>query len=91
MRKIDQVAIQVSLKDGDTAQTSTFSRIWTLLLKLLKLSSDPLSLVIVSFLIAEADIAEEELLIGLLVLHHLDIDTKTLLEEKRDVLHGSDC
>lgn len=44
-----------------------------------------------TFLVADANLAVEDLLIGLPVLQHLDIDTKTLLEQKRDVLDGFDC
>lgn len=33
----------------------------------------------------------EELLIGLPVLHHLQVETKTLLENNRAILDGSDC
>lgn len=43
------------------------------------------------FLVADADLSDEELLIGYPVLKHLGVDIKTLLEQRRDVLDGTDC
>ena len=45
----------------------------------------------VTFLVAEDDLACEELIIGLPVLRHLQVDTHTLLKENRPVLDGADC
>lgn len=45
----------------------------------------------VTFLVADADLAAEELLIGLPLLRHLGANTKTLLERQREKLGGSDC
>lgn len=55
------------------------------------MAAAPLALVNVTFLVADADLAAEELLSGHPVLQHLDFDTKTLFEEKRDMLDGIDC
>lgn len=43
------------------------------------------------YLIADDDLTTNDLLIGLPVLQHLQIDTKTLLESNRSVLDGTDC
>jgi hypothetical protein len=48
-------------------------------------------LVNVTYLVADADLAEGDLLIGLPVLQHLGADTKTLLDRNRDVFDGVDC
>lgn len=91
MTKIDKVSLQVALKEDETAQSFTFSRRWTPPRTVLRLVAGPLALVNVTFLVADADLAVEDLLIGLPVLQHLGVDTKSLLENKRDVLNGTDC
>lgn len=55
------------------------------------LASGQLGLAHISYLVADDDLACEELLIGLPVIKQLQIDTRTLLETNRAVLHGSDC
>lgn len=89
--KIEEVTLQVALKEGDSAQLFTFSRSWTPPRTILRLAAGPLALVNVTYLVADDDLAVEDLLIGLPVLQHLGIDTKSLLESKRDVLDGIDC
>lgn len=91
MAKITPITLQVALKSGANAETFTFSRSWTPPRLVLKLSAGPLALLNVRFLVADADLAVEDLLIGLPVLRHLGVDTKTLLEERRDLLDGTDC
>lgn len=91
LTKIDQVTLQVALKDGESAQEFSSSRTWTPPCTVLCLAAGPLALVNVTFLVANADLSAEELLIGLPVLQHLGINTKTLLEQKHDVIDGVDC
>lgn len=91
LTKIDPVFLQVALKQGDNAEKFTFSRTWTPPRTVLQLLVGPLALVNVTYLVADADLAAESLLIGLPVLQHLGVDTKTLLEERRDRLDGADC
>lgn len=53
-------------------------------------SAGPFALLNFEYLLSECDLAEEDLCLGLPVLQRLDADTKTLLEEHRDRLDGSD-
>lgn len=86
--KIDKISLEAALKNGSSAETFSFSQTCTPPRVVLKLIADPLALVSVTFLIADADISAAELLIGFSVLQHLGVDTKTLLEQKRKVLDG---
>lgn len=45
----------------------------------------------VRFLVAGADLSAADALIGLPVLRHLGVETKTILERDRERLDGSDC
>ena len=78
---IEPVRLQVALKTGknDKAQTFRFSRSGMVPRTVLHLSAGQLALINVSFLIADDDLTCEDLLIGLPVLRHLQVDTKTLL------------
>lgn len=91
IKKIKPVTMQVSLKVGSDAEKFTFSRTWTPTRIVMKLAAGPLALLNVELLVADADLAAEDVLIGLPVLRHLGVDTKTLLEERRDLLNGMDC
>lgn len=79
------------MKDSTKAEKLKYSRIWTAPRTVLKLAAGLLALLIVEFLIAEAELTVEDLLIGLPVLRHLGVDTKTLLKTRRDLLDGTDC
>lgn len=57
----------------------------------MQLSSGQLALANVTFLVADDELACEDLIIGLPVLRHLQVDTRTLLENNRAVLDGADC
>lgn len=89
--KIQSLSLQVALKEDDDAQSFTFSRAWTPPRIVLRLSTGPLALTNVKFLVADADLAAEDILIGLPVLRHLGVDTRTMLERDRKRLDGSDC
>eukprot|EP00178_Gracilaria_changii_P000257 TRINITY_DN1027_c0_g1_i1.p2 TRINITY_DN1027_c0_g1~~TRINITY_DN1027_c0_g1_i1.p2 ORF type:complete len:1106 (+),score=114.18 TRINITY_DN1027_c0_g1_i1:5972-9289(+) len=90
---IDKVSLPVALKkDGkQDAERFTFSRTWTVPRTILHLASGTLALMNISFLISDDDLACEHLLIGEPVLHHLRVDTHTLLDNNRFALNGSDC
>ena len=91
MTNIDKVSLQVALKDSSKAQSFSFSRTWTPPRIIFQLFTGTLALVNVTFLVADDELASEDLLIGLPILRHLGIDSKTLLEQKRDLLDGIDC
>lgn len=90
MTKIDHFALQVSLNDRENAQKVSFSHTWTPLRTVLPLAAGPLALVNVIFLVADADLAVENSLIRLPVSQHLGVDTKTLLEDRCDLLDGTE-
>lgn len=91
MRKIEPVIVQVALRKGENAETFTFSRQWTVPRLVLQLSAGPLALLNVTMLVADAELADEDILIGRPVLAHLGIDSRTMLEAKRSTLHETDC
>lgn len=45
----------------------------------------------VEYLVVDAELAVEDLLIGFPVLLHSGLYTKTLLENRRDFIYGRDC
>lgn len=89
--KIEPLVLQVALMKGDKAQTFRFSRTWTPPRTVLRLSTGPLALTNLKFFVADDELAAEEILIGLPVLRHLGVDTKTMLERDRERLDGADC
>lgn len=90
-KAIAPVHIQVAIKSDSEPSTFTFSRIWQVPRLILELASGRLALRNISFLVADSELAAEDLLIGLPVLKHLGIDSKTLLERNRATLDGTDC
>ena len=91
IKGIRPVKIQVALRKDDKAQSFRFYRIWTVPRTVLQLASGQLALANLSFLVADDQMTCEDLIIGLPVLRHLQVDTRTLLENNRAVLDGSDC
>lgn len=91
MTKMDKSMLQVALRDADRTQSFTSSRTWTPPRTVPNLAAGSLALVGVTFLVLDADFAVKNLLVGLPVLQHLGIDTKTLLEQRRDVIDGANC
>lgn len=91
MTNLHPVPMQVSLKYGSDAEKFTLSRTWTAPLTILKLSAGPLEHLNEYYIVTDANIFSDNILHGLLVLCHLGVDTKTLLEESRDLLDVSDC
>lgn len=79
IKGIKPVEIQVDLRKGDEAQSFRFSRTWTVPRTILQLASGELALANLSFLVADDQMTCEELIIGLPVLRHLQVDTRTLL------------
>lgn len=91
MTAIAPIKIQVALKETGNPATFSFSRTWQVPRLVLKLSAGKMALLNVTFLVADDDTACEDLLLGLPVLRHLGIDSRTLLEQKWSSLDGTDC
>lgn len=91
MAKIDPVFLQVALKDSTNAEKFKCSLILTAPRTVLKLGAGPLALLNVEFLVAYAELTVKDLLIELQVLRRWSIDTKTLLETRRNLLDGTYC
>lgn len=69
----------------------TFSRTWTPPRDVLKLCGGLLALLSVRYLVADAGLPVEDLLICVLVIFLFGVDTETLLEDLRNIFNGSDC
>lgn len=91
MKKFEPIFLQVALKYGDAAQSSTFSGTGTPPQTILRLAAGPVLLVKVTFLVSDVELGVEDFLFGLPILEHLVVDTKTLLEDKRNFVDGYDC
>lgn len=91
LRSVKPVKVRVAIKSGDEAQQFTANRRWEVPRLLLKLAAGPLALLNVSFIVLDAQLAAEDLLIGLPVLKHLGIDSTTMLERNFERLHETDC
>lgn len=90
-RNIQPIRPSVALKEGEEAQSFACSRTWTAPRTILHFSSGRLAIKNIRVLVADDDLSTEDWLIGLPVLQHRQIDTKTLLEIKRSVLDGTVC
>ena len=93
LEAIETVHLRVALTRKEETAGFAFSRAWTVPSTVLNLSSGRLALKNIRFLVADDDGAMtcEDLLIGLPVLRHLRVDTKTLLEANISNLDGTDC
>lgn len=91
LKYINPVKVQMALKDDEDSQTFNFSPLWTVSLIILHLLVESLALLGVTFLVADNDLAENDLLIGLPMLEHLVINSKTILENKKAQWNDTDC
>ena len=91
LEAIHPITIQVELTSSDQAEAFKFSRVWKVPRLVMELSSGRLALTNISFLVSDAALSREEMLIGLPVLQHLGIDSRTFLERNRATLDGTDC
>lgn len=83
--------IQVGLTSRKEAETFTFSRVRKVPRLVLELFVDRLALNNMSFLVVDDDLSCGDVLAGYQVLHHLAIDSRTLLEQNRSMLDGTYC
>ena len=90
LKAITPITLSVALKSQTEAETFSFSRSWTVPRTVLQLSSGQLALTNVTFLVADNELTCEDILIGNPLLKHLKIYMRTLLEENRAQLDGSD-
>lgn len=81
----------MALKTGDEPSKFSFSRAWKCARTILHLSAEKLALLNVEVLIPDDALTSEDMIIGLPVLRHLKVDTKTLLEQNSAALVGTDC
>lgn len=91
VRKPNPVTVQGALKDTSQAQTFTFSSESTVSCLPQHLSVGPLALRSVSFLVVDAEVAENDELIGQSVLRHLEVDSKKVIKNNRAQLSKTDC
>ena len=91
LKKIKPIQLQVALKQGADAQSFTFSREWHVPRLQLHISTVPLVLRNISFLVDDDDLSEEDLLIGRPILQHLEIDSHTILRQHQARLNHTDC
>lgn len=70
----------VALKPGAQPKPFSFTLSWTFPRTVLRLDTGSIALVNVTYFIADNDLACEDLLIGIFVLQHLQVDSCTLLE-----------
>lgn len=93
MTSIDKLSLAVALKkkNANSAQAFQFSRKWTVPRTILHLTSGNLALLNICLLVADDNLACENLFIGQPVLHHLRVDTYTLLDNNRFALNSSEC
>lgn len=92
METIDKVCLEVALKKEESKPALyTFSRAWTVPSTILHLFAGQLALKNIRYLVADDALTCKDLLIGLPVLRHLRIDTRTLLENNIANLDGTNC
>lgn len=90
MTKVENLSLQVALKEVDKVQLSSFSGAWAPPCIFLHLGSCLLALTNVRFLVSDADLLAEKILIGAPNLLHLGVDTKTMLKCDRTRIDRSD-
>lgn len=89
--EIHKIESRVASKEGEFVPEFSFfyARITSLIV--FQLTAGPLAMVTVTFLVADGDFAAEQVLDRFPVLQQFDVDSRTLLEKKRDLLNGINC
>lgn len=85
------VILKVGIQKGDECQFFKFHRSWKVLRTVIQLSTGQMAFVKMTYFVADDKIACQDLLIGRAVLLHLQVDYRTLLENKRALLDRTDC
>lgn len=91
MSSISPVRIQVTIKESEQLATFSFSRTCLVPRLILNLSTGQMALTNETFLFVGDDGTCKDLLVGLPVPVHLDMLSGTLLEQKFQSLHNTDC
>lgn len=90
LEAIESITIQIALKSSDKAASFKFSRVWKVQRLVMELSSGRLELTNISFIVSDAALASEDVLIGLPALQHLVVDSRTILKRNRAMIDGQD-
>lgn len=85
------MTVQVALKEGYAVHAFTFSKSYTVPRVVIHFSTGPTGLLHVTYMVANADLAGEDFLIGRNILQHLEIYSNSLLEQNRNQLDGTSC
>lgn len=88
---ITPIHVQVALKSQTEADAFSFFRSLLVPRFTMHLSAGQIALLNVAFLVADSELWNEDLPIGLPLLTHLGIDSSTMLEHNRLILDGTDC
>lgn len=89
-KRMDKLTLQLGLSNTAEAHSFTVCRTWTPPRTVLQLD-DSVARVNKMIFVADDELANEELLLGLPVLKRLGTATKSLLKQKRDLPGGNDC
>lgn len=90
LTSITPVNPKFSLQKGEDCQSFKFSRSCTVPLTVMKMASVHIALDNVTYLVAEDKLGIEDLLIGLPVVQHLHVDSRTLIGNNRALLDVTD-
>ena len=91
LSKIKPVTFNLALSKNSEPEAFTFSRAWLVSRTILHLSSGRLAATNISYLVADEELTATDLIIGRPILEHMRVDTKTLIEERREGLDNIDC
>lgn len=90
LEAIQPTAIQVAITSTDKAEAFEFSRVLKIPRLVMEISSGRLALTNISLLVSNTMLVSEDVLIGLPVLRHVSIYSRTLLVRNLATLDGTD-
>lgn len=91
MTMIAPVTLQVALKTGKCVERLSSPRTWTPPRITVKLPASPLALLDIKYFVADAELADENVLKGVPVPHLLFVEHSTFLEGPLHLCNGPDC